>query len=371
LSIHLSVAGAEAPLRPWSPRWLVPVLGLFYLWCVPLGPYTRMGAWSPGAGWPGPLLAARAAQLALLAGAAYVAVLRFPFGAVGRTRWRNTALLLVLGFAAAGAVAAVEAWARGSAGAPAPDARGLAQDTLVLFAMFTARGHILQVRGRLHRGEAAAVRWKANANEAELRMLRREMNPHFVFNALQSVQALIVRDSRTAARAVVRLGDVLREALRRSETQEVTLAHEMEVLRPFLEFEEMRLNGAPLAVEWAVSDEALAAWVPHLVLQPLLENAVKHGIAPRGGGHLRVHAARRGEWLEIEVVDDGAGLRGDGSPGEEGAGIGLANTRRRLQAMYGDAHSFQLSAWPGGTVATLRIPFHTAPLSPARPALSA
>ncbi|HET6764092.1 MAG TPA: histidine kinase [Longimicrobiaceae bacterium] len=309
-------------------------------------------------------------EFSLIAGASYTAIRVFPLGFVGPARWRRTGLLLLLGASVAMLAAFMEASMRAWAGVPPMGRVELFQQGFLLFAVFSAIGQILRGRGVIRHHELGALRMKASLAEAELsraqaelRMLRREMNPHFMFNALQTVQALIVRDPPAAARAVVRLGDVLREALRRSEMQEIPLADEIELLRPFLEFEEMRMNG-PLSLEWAVSDEALAAWVPHLVLQPLLENAVKHGIAPRGGGQIRVAAARREQWLEIEITDDGAGPRHDAGADGAGTGIGLANTRRRLHALYGDAQSFQISAAPnGGTAAGLRIPFHTAPLS--------
>jgi LytS/YehU family sensor histidine kinase len=195
--------------------------------------------------------------------------------------------------------------------------------------------------------------------DAELRALKAELNPHFLGNALHTVSALVRTDRDAAGRVLAQLDELLRTAVLRARTQEVSLREELEALEPFLAVEEARL-GRPLDVSWDVEEAVLAARVPHMMLQPLVENAVKHGLAPRrGGGHIAVAARRWNGSLELSVRDDGVGLADAGSlPGAMSRGLGLANTRARLTELYGDAASFELV--PGdtaGAVARLMLPW--------------
>lgn len=209
--------------------------------------------------------------------------------------------------------------------------------------------------------QASLARAELERTEAELRVLKLQLNPHFLFNSLHAVSALVHDAPDAAERMVVRLADLLRHAATRVGTQEVPLDEEVRTLEPFLEVEEIRMGGR-LRVEWAVDADAREAWVPHMVLQPLVENAIKHGLAGRAeGGRVQVAARRRGPWLTLEVRDDGVGLAA--AAGSVGAGIGTANTRARLEQLYGPLHALEIAPGEGGgTRVSLRIPWHQSPL---------
>jgi two-component system LytT family sensor kinase len=194
---------------------------------------------------------------------------------------------------------------------------------------------------------------------AELRALQSELNPHFVGNALTVVSSLIHTDRPAAVRVLEELGSLLRAALSRATTHEVTLREELATLRSFLAVEHARL-GRRLDIHWQVDERALDGRVPHMILQPLLENAVKHGLAPRGqAGRIDVEARRGERELELVVRDDGVGLSPDcDSPTNGRKGVGLANTRARLSELYGPLGQLELSGGvSGGTVARVRIPW--------------
>jgi len=203
---------------------------------------------------------------------------------------------------------------------------------------------------------------------AELRTLQSELNPHFVGNALGVVSSLLRTDAAAAERVLVQLGALLRGALARAATHEVTLREELVTSCSFLAVEHARL-GRGLEVQWRVDESALDARVPHMILQPLIENAVKHGLAQRGSaGRIEVEARRGGERvLELVVRDDGAGPA-DRAPASAGIperrGVGLANTRARLSELYGPTACLDLShGEAGGTVARVRIPWHQEAMS--------
>jgi LytS/YehU family sensor histidine kinase len=244
---------------------------------------------------------------------------------------------------------------------------------LVLYAVLAVAAHALEYARRYRERQLAGLRLQASLAraeldraEAELRVLKLQLNPHFLFNSLHAVSALVQQAPDAAERMVVRLCDLLRHAVTRAATQEVPLEEEVRTLQPFLEVEEIRLGGR-LRVEWKIAPEARGAWVPHMVLQPLVENAIKHGLAGREeGGRVQVSARRRGPWLVLEVRDDGVGLEEAARRYAPGAGIGMANTRARLAHLYGPRHALEIApAEGGGTRVSLRIPFHDAPL-PAR-----
>jgi LytS/YehU family sensor histidine kinase len=195
---------------------------------------------------------------------------------------------------------------------------------------------------------------------AELRALQAELNPHFVGNALTVVSSLMYTDRAAAFTVLEELGALLRAALSRATTHEVTLREELDTLKSFLAVEHARL-GRRLDIHWQVEERALDGQVPHMILQPLLENAVKHGLAPRGqAGRIDVEARRGERELELVVRDDGVGLSPDSAAHTNGRkGVGLANTRARLSELYGPMARLELfSGEAGGTVARVRIPWH-------------
>ena len=229
--------------------------------------------------------------------------------------------------------------------------------------------HAVEYARRYRQKQAAELQLQAELGHAELlrtaaelRMLKMQLNPHFLFNSLNAVSLLVPTAPAAAQRMVVGLAELLRRAMHSVATQEVALEEELAGLQPFVEIEQLRLGGG-LAVDWQVADEALDALVPHMLLQPLVENAIKHGIVPAGGrGCIRVGAVREGEWLALSVADDGAGLAAAGAPGA-GGGVGSANMQARLTQLYGARHQFELRPATGrGTLAIVRIPWHEEPL---------
>jgi hypothetical protein len=200
---------------------------------------------------------------------------------------------------------------------------------------------------------------------AQLGALRMQLQPHFFFNTLNSISMMVRAGENTCAVEMLAvLGDVLRTLLRRSPALETTLADELAFLRRYLEIEQVRF-GERLTIRWEIGDDVDAAMVPPLLLQPLIENSLRHGLDPRpDGGVLTVAARRHGEALEIEVADDGVGLR-PGFSAEESTGVGLTNTRGRLERMYGAAASLGLENDPsGGVRVRCRLPYHVNAMAP-------
>ena len=192
--------------------------------------------------------------------------------------------------------------------------------------------------------------------EARLLTLKAQIQPHFLFNTLNTI-ALMVRESPAdAERLITRLSELFRHALDGATVHEVPLSDELRFAGAYLEIEAARLEDR-LRVEWEIDPAALGARVPHLILQPLVENAVRHGIAPRSAaGRLRVAARRENGVVRLDVEDDGVGLAGGN--GTAVAGVGLANVRARLAALYGPAGELALAPTPGGGVtATLVLPY--------------
>ena len=199
------------------------------------------------------------------------------------------------------------------------------------------------------------------AQEAQLKMLRYQLNPHFLFNTLNAISTLILdNQNRTANHAVMRLSEFLRYTLDQDPMKRVTLRQEIEALDLYLGTERLRF-GERLRLEYAIEGAALDGLVPSLLLQPILENALKYAVSPREeGGMVRIEGRARGAMLEVSVVDDGPGL-GDGSrPSERRGGVGLRNTRERLAVLYGDNYRFAvLNSRPGLRV-EMALPFETA-----------
>ncbi|MFP2934867.1 sensor histidine kinase, partial [Pyxidicoccus sp. 3LG] len=197
--------------------------------------------------------------------------------------------------------------------------------------------------------------------EARLQGLAAQLRPHFLFNALNAVASLVHTNPDGAERMLARLGDLLRHSLESGERQEVTLREEQEALAPYLDIEQTRF-GPRLKVEWSLAPDVLEARVPHLALQPLVENAIRHGLAPRAEpGRVRISAERDGGALRVRVQDDGMGLPGGSAP-VRGGGVGLSNLRARLATLYGPRAVLELKpGTPRGAVAELRLPLREAP----------
>jgi two-component system, LytTR family, sensor kinase len=230
---------------------------------------------------------------------------------------------------------------------------------LLYYALLLGIGHAVLYHGRYRERERAVERLAAGLTEARLQALKMQLQPHFLFNTLNAISALIPAEAKPARRMVARLGDLLRIALEHEETQEVTLREELAFLEPYLEIEQARLEDR-LTVVMRIAPETLDARVPHLVLQPLVENAIRHGIAPRiGPGRVEISATGGADdrLLHLEVRDDGPGVERD-NRGRTRKGVGLANIRSRLEQLYDGAHHFELENHPqGGVVVRISLPF--------------
>lgn len=200
---------------------------------------------------------------------------------------------------------------------------------------------------------------------AQLHFLELQLQPHFLFNSLHAIQELAHESAAAAERMLRRLQALLAMSLERSGRDEVSLADELAALEPYVDIQRTRFDW--LAVRVEASDEARSALVPHLILQPLVENAIRHGLAVRqGSGEVEIVAERRGDRLRLRVRDNGAGL--SPLPAEARSGIGLRNAGERLRQLYGSDHTFQLrEARGGGVLVEIDIPFRPAADTPPRP----
>jgi len=221
-----------------------------------------------------------------------------------------------------------------------------------LYVIVAGLSYAIRAQRRVHAQEAAAAEARLLAQQAQLVALRAQINPHFLFNALHSVGALVTSDPARADEALERLGDLLRYAL--GTEAAVPFAHEWRFTQDYLAFEQLRL-GDRLRTDVRADAAAMTVMVPPLILQPLVENAVRHGIAERPhGGRIGVHALVVDRRLMLRVTDDGSG--DDATIGE---GLGLGSVRRRLSALYGSRASLDVDRTVGFTV-TIGLPFEPA-----------
>ncbi|HXB70357.1 MAG TPA: histidine kinase [Candidatus Acidoferrales bacterium] len=230
-------------------------------------------------------------------------------------------------------------------------------EVLTCWTLFGIR-HATEYYRRYRVREVAASRLQAQLARAQLEVLRMQLQPHFLFNTLHAISALMYRDVEGADRMVTRLSDFLRLTLDSAGVQEVTLKREMEYLDKYLDIEQVRF-GERLQVARSIEPDALDLLVPNLALQPLVENAVRYAVAPRAaGGRVEIAARVAGGSLTIEVQDDGPG-----APGGFREGVGLSNTRARLEQLYGVSSHLELGNTPGGGFrARMAIPAHMEPL---------
>lgn len=232
---------------------------------------------------------------------------------------------------------------------------------LLVYAGVATVAHAMDLYARMRERERRALQLETQLTRAQLEVLKSQLQPHFLFNTLHAISALMPRDILAADRVVTRLGDLLRLSLQGT-GQEVSLRQELEFLRLYLDIQETRFPDR-LTVVVDTPPDTLDALVPSLLLQPLVENGIRHAIEPRAGaGTIVVRARRSGDRLAIEVTDDGPGIdRAATKP--NGNGIGLANTRQRLEQLYGADHRFALRNQDPpatGLVVALDIPFRLA-----------
>lgn len=193
---------------------------------------------------------------------------------------------------------------------------------------------------------------------AQLQALKTQLHPHFLFNTLNAISQLLYENKDEAEKTISRLGDLLRLSLKSEQTHEVALREEMDFLRMYLEIQQTLLQDR-LEVIWRVLPQTLDVLVPNMILQPLVENSIRHGIAPRiSGGKIKIIATLEDKWLTLRICDNGLGVNSNNKKTKQ-FGIGVSNTKKRLKHLYGKEHEFKLiSVSEGtGTIAFLKIPF--------------
>lgn len=231
---------------------------------------------------------------------------------------------------------------------------------LIVYAVLVGISCMVNIYRRYQERELRASQLEAQLTRAQLDVLRSQLQPHFLFNTLNTISSLVNSDAVAAERVVSRLGDLLRLSLKHTGQHELPLREELEFLSHYVDIQRSRFRER-LNVEFRVPEELLEAQVPTFVLQPLVENAIRHGIEPRTeAGHVEVYVRRQGNRLVLEVADNGPGLA---EPVREtngnGRGIGLANTRARLEQLYGANQSISLAnRAEGGVVVRLEVPYN-------------
>ncbi|MEX2489845.1 MAG: histidine kinase [Pseudomonadales bacterium] len=213
----------------------------------------------------------------------------------------------------------------------------------------------------LQEEKAKSIKAESMAHEAQLRMLRYQLNPHFLFNTLNAISTLIIDKNTATANAMVsKLSNFLRYSLDKDPMKKVDVEHEIDTMKLYLEIEQLRFDDR-LDVEFDIEDHARKALVPSLLLQPLVENSIKYAVAQsENGGKIEISARVIDGDLQLQVSDNGPGLDTTDGALPEFRGVGLANTRHRLRELYGDRHSCRFSeAKPHGLNIEIRIPFET------------
>jgi two-component system LytT family sensor kinase len=224
---------------------------------------------------------------------------------------------------------------------------------LLVYLAVLAAGFAREFFLRDQRRQRQAAHLQAQLAEARLDALRMQINPHFLFNTLHAVSALVERDPGGVRRMIARLSELLRHTIESHATDEVPLRDELAFLRRYIEIMEIRFQGR-LRVDRNIADDTQDALVPNLILQPIVENALEHGVnRVAGEGQIEIAARRDGDRLVLTVRDNGPGL-----DVQNAAGVGLANTRARLEQLYGDRASLELKdAEGGGVLAQITLPY--------------
>lgn len=267
--------------------------------------------------------------------------------------WLSLAILVVVVFRAA-AILALDPWIGFQSTPPRWGDLLLASmlRNALMGCLIVGVGHALVYAQRSRTRERQAQVLQEQLTQARLDALSAQLNPHFLFNTLNSIAEMVHHDADAADRMLVQLGSLLRDSLEAGRQQHTTLHDELEVVSCYIGIEQVRL-GDRLQFQRDISEDALYAQVPRLVLQPLVENAVTHAVAHRRSPSTVVVRARcEGARLILEVIDDGSGV-----PPKPGFGVGLANTRARLECLYGEDQSLEITVLPGGgTRARVSLP---------------
>ena len=235
---------------------------------------------------------------------------------------------------------------------------GLALQDLPRYFVTAAVAQMVAYYGTLREREAESASLEVRLAQAQLEILRAQMEPHFLFNTLSSIATLTGKNPASAEEMTLQLAALLRTSLDCAGSQEIPLQQELDFLQPYLNIQRTRFQDR-LTMRVNVEDSILSASVPSLILQPLVENAIRHGIAKSAGpGCVDISARRENGSLRIEISDNGIGMRKQMEP--ESEGFGLRNTRARLRQLYGSRQEFRVEAGPeGGCRVTLAIPLPT------------
>lgn len=219
--------------------------------------------------------------------------------------------------------------------------------------------HTIKYYQKLRERELTTSQLEARLAQSRLQVLKFQLQPHFLFNTLNTISELIYTNPESAERMITDLSDLLRLSLEKLEVQEVSLQQELDFLKKYVEIEQIRFHDR-LKIEMNVAPETLDAQVPNMILQPLVENAIKHGIAPLSqGGTIKVGAERQNGNLLLSVSDNGIGLE-DIDISNIPEGVGLKNTKSRLRHLYGSKHRFEIQPIEkGGVKLNLTIPFQS------------
>ena len=222
-----------------------------------------------------------------------------------------------------------------------------------MFVIIVIAVNALEAQKRFREEQKRGSELKLELVNAQLTALKMQLQPHFLFNTLNSISELMHQNIKLADEMMVRLGDFLRLTLENTGKQSVTLARELEFLQSYLRIEEIRFQDR-LSVVLEIPEETKMALVPNLILQPIVENAIRHGITERSDrGKIEIVAKKYNSMLQIRISDNGQGLKDSQPPG-----VGISNTRNRLKQMYGDRYSLDLANGVNrGVVVTLEVPF--------------
>lgn len=234
-----------------------------------------------------------------------------------------------------------------------------AYDDLWIYMVVAAIAHGLIYFRKYQERELRSSELERQLAEAQLQMLKMQLQPHFLFNTLNTAYSLIGRDREAAERVIIQLSDLLRMTLEHTGMHEVTLDEEIGFIGKYLEIEQVRFRER-LTIRYQIDPECLDALVPNMILQPLVENAIKHGVAPHARpGVIEISAAKRRDLLELTVTDNGNGISDDHADRRaRGIGVGLSNTRARLLQQYGALSRLELRAGAvEGFSAIATIPF--------------
>ena len=231
---------------------------------------------------------------------------------------------------------------------------------LMTYAAIVGVSYAVNYQRQAQSRQLTAAHLETRLVEARLRTLEAELHPHFLFNTLHAVSALVHSDPDAADRMISRLSDLLRLTFDRTGAPKVSLNEELEFLQKYLEIEQTRFRDR-LTVNFDIDPDALDAEVPRMILQPLVENAIKHGVSPRAGqGLVQISAQRRDGALWLEVRDNGVGLSAS-ARARLNSGLGLANTRDRLECLYGGDQRLDFSDGVNGLAVRIEIPFARIP----------